>query len=284
MIHGEVHLHQHHHRLFHNAGWCLAKLSFAAAGGTHACTQRIKIMTRWIDCIECMQERQALGAVAIDNHKVQQVGCRRVKRYIRKVPSVQDIGCHSSNLRRCLISTNPRLRPRFVYLLLLCSVHGPTNVTLQLSLKLRVSAQARVLQLCNSLVCFFFFLPPCYKRCCYRAFTLVRCATPASRMHLPGHDRTDRQSTDAHWRLGERRRSRNALQLLQQHELGAGKGRDAERDSRQRPTASSCSNGTRARAAPLRCCCQCGERVEGASLDHEMGLASALCCKTGCTQ
>lgn len=45
MIHGEAH---RHHRLFHNAGWSGAWQRCLSAAA--ACTQRIRIMTRWMDC------------------------------------------------------------------------------------------------------------------------------------------------------------------------------------------------------------------------------------------
>lgn len=182
-------------------------------------------------------------------------GCRRMKRYIRKVPALHWMP-QLEFAPVFDIHQSPPARPRFVYLchslllsVTLCySLPNQRNIAAAPATpRPRSSSCPATLQLTGLLL---LPLPPCYKSCCYRAFTLVRCATPASWMHLPGHDRPDRQSTDAHWRLGERRWSRNALQLLQQHELGAGKGTDGKRHT-ERPTASSCPNGP----APVQLFC-----------------------------
>lgn len=218
-----------------------------------------------------MQERQAYCTAAINRSVI--TGCHRMRRYIRKVPALRWMP-QLEFAPVFDIHQSPLALGLFTFVTLVSSWPNQRNIAAALS-NPACPFKARVLQLCNSLV-WLLVLPP-FCCCRYRVFTLVRCATPASWTHLPGHDRTDRQSAHAHWRLGELG-SRNALQLLQ-HELGAGKGRDKNTE-----TASSCSSGP----APVQLFCAAAASavsdLREPSLDHEMGLVSALCCKTGCTQ
>lgn len=167
-------------------------------------------------------------------------------------------------------------------LLLSATLCYPTNVTLQQLQQLRVPVQARVLQLFNSVVCFFF---PC--RPATRAAATEHSLSCVALRLLAGC--TSQGTTDpiASLRtligvLANVAGAETPCSFCSSTSWGQARGQTGKDTQRDRPPPAAPMDPRPCSFSAL--CCQCGERVEGASLDHEMGLVSALCCKTGCTQ
>lgn len=235
--------------------WCLATLSFAAA----ACTQRIKIMTRWMDCYA----RETAIASRMRRY-ISKCMSKYMPRYMSKLQFAPVFDIHRSPLSlslRCILRCLPACfaARSFVCTVFVCMyMPCPTNAALHRSIATlstpMLSPVCPLNSCCNSASNRLFCRCCCS---CYRVFALVRALLLLAGCTSQG---TTCPIASLRTVIGVLANSleQSALQLLQ-HELGASKG--DERGTGRPPPA---PNGLQDSSRPVHAgrflrCCQCGE-------------------------